>query len=71
MSSTHRASSSVVKFVIKTFFLKAVIKFVIGHFYIKGADKFVKKRRGPKIGTIGEVKKHKYNKISTKNRVEK
>ena len=45
----------VVKSVIKTFFLKGVIKFVIGCFYLKGVDKFVKKRRGPKIGTIGEV----------------
>ena len=47
----------VVKSVIKTFFLKGVIKFVIGCFYLKGVDKFVKKRRGPKIGTIGEVSK--------------
>ena len=31
------------------------MKFVIGRFYLKGDDKFVKKRRGSKMGTIGEV----------------
>ena len=31
------------------------MKFVIGRFYLKGDDKFVKKRQGPKMGTIGEV----------------
>ena len=43
------------KSVIKTFPLKGVIKFVIGRFFLKGVDKFVKKRGGPKIGTIGKV----------------
>ena len=35
--------------------MKGFIKFVIGRFYLKGVDKFVKKRRGRKIDTIGEV----------------
>ena len=37
------------------FFLKGVIKFVIGCFSLKGVMRFVKKRRDPKIGTIGKV----------------
>ena len=51
----HFSPKGVVKFVIKTFFLKGVIKFVIRRFYLKGDDKFVKKGRGAKMGTIGEV----------------
>ena len=40
---------------VKFFFPKGVMKFVIGCFSLKGVMRFVKKRRGPKIGTIGEV----------------
>ena len=56
----HRYNEIGTKNKVKTknnFFLKGVIKFVIGRFFLKGVDKFVKKRRGPKIGTIGEVSK--------------
>ena len=43
------------KFVIGCFSLKGVMKFVIGGFSLKGVMRFVKKRQGPKIGTMGEV----------------
>ena len=43
------------RFVIAIFFLKGVMRFVIGGFSLKGVIKFVKKRRGRKIGAMGEV----------------
>ena len=45
----------VIKFVIGGFSPKGVMKFVIRCFSLKGVMRFVKKRRGPKIGTMGEV----------------